>query len=494
MFDTLSDRLGSVFDRLRGRGALGEADVRAAMREVRVALLEADVALPVARDFVDQVTEKAVGQEVLRSITPGQMVVKIVHDALVETLGSETAELDLNVSPPAVIMMVGLQGSGKTTTTAKLAKRLKERERKKVLMASLDVARPAAQEQLAVLGRQAEVDTLPVVAGQQPVDIARRALNAAKLQGYDVVLLDTAGRLHVDDQLMAEMKAVAAASNPTETLLVVDALTGQDAVNVAKGFAGEVDLTGVILTRLDGDARGGAALSMRAVTGNPIKFAGVGEAIDKLEAFHPERVAGRILGMGDVVSLVERAAETIQVEEAEKLAAKMAKGKFDLDDLWAQLRQMQRMGGLGALAGMMPGMKGMKGAMDQAQNSKALVHMEAMLSSMTAKERAKPEVINAKRKIRVAKGSGTTVQEVNKLLKMHQEMSTVMKRLKKMGGLGKLAAMFGGGGGLGGLGGPEGAGGAGGLPGLGGGNLAGLPGLGGSPFNLPPGFDKFSKK
>jgi signal recognition particle subunit SRP54 len=491
LFDTLSDRLGNVFDRLRGRGSLSEADVRAAMREVRVALLEADVALPVARDFVDQVTEKAVGQEVLRSVTPGQMVVKIVNDALIETLGSETAELDLNVSPPAVIMMVGLQGSGKTTTTAKLAKRLKERERKKVLMASLDVARPAAQEQLAVLGRQAEVDTLPVVAGQQPVDIAKRALNAAKLQAYDVVLLDTAGRLHVDDHLMAEMKAVAAAAEPTETLLVVDALTGQDAVNVAKGFAGEVDLTGVILTRLDGDARGGAALSMRAVTGKPIKFAGVGEAIDKLEAFHPDRVAGRILGMGDVVSLVERAAETIQVEEAEKLAAKMAKGKFDLDDLWSQLRQMQRMGGLGALAGMMPGLKGMKGAMDDAQNSKALVHMEAMLSSMTAKERARPEIINAKRKIRVAKGSGTTVQEINKLLKMHQEMSTVMKRLKKMGGLGKLAAMFGGGGGLGGLGG----GGAGGLPGLGGAGSPALPGLGGaSPFNLPPGFDKFSKK
>src|SRR5215208_6638620 len=367
MFDTLSDRLGSVFDRLRGRGALSEADVR----------------LPVARDFVDQVTEKAVGQEVLRSITPGQMVVKYVHDALVETLGSETAELNLAVAPPAVIMMVGLQGSGKTTTTAKLAKRLTERKRKKVLMASLDVARPAAQEQLAVLGRQANVDTLPVVAGQQPVDIAKRAIQAARLQAYDVVLLDTAGRLHVDDALMAEMKAVAAASRPTETLLVVDALTGQDAVNVAKGFAGEVDLTGVILTRMDGDARGGAALSMRAVTGKPIKFAGVGEALDKLEAFHPERVAGRILGMGDVVSLVERAAETIQVEEAEKLAAKMAKGKFDLDDLWAQLRQMQRMGGLGALAGMMPGLKGMKGAMDKAQDSKALVHMEAMLSSMT---------------------------------------------------------------------------------------------------------------
>jgi signal recognition particle subunit SRP54 len=495
MFDTLSDRLGSVFDRLRGRGALTEADVRSAMREVRVALLEADVALPVARDFVDQVTEKAVGQEVLRSVTPGQMVVKYVHDALVETLGAETAELNLAVTPPAVIMMVGLQGSGKTTTTAKLAKRLSERERKRVLMASLDVARPAAQEQLAVLGRQANVDTLPIVAGQQPVDIARRALQSAKLQGYDVVMLDTAGRLHVDDQLMSEMKAVAAASSPTETLLVVDALTGQDAVNVAKGFSAEVPLSGVILTRMDGDARGGAALSMRAVTGKPIKFAGVGEALDKLEAFHPERVAGRILGMGDVVSLVERAAETIKVEEAEKLAAKMAKGKFDLDDLWAQLRQMQRMGGLGALAGMMPGLKGMKGAMDKAQDSKALVHMEAMLSSMTAKERAKPEVINAKRKIRIAKGSGTTVQEINKLLKMHQEMATVMKRLKKMGGLGKLAAMFNKGGLEGALGGmaPPGALPPGGLPNLGG--AGGLPGLGGAaPFNLPSGFDKFSKK
>ena len=420
MFDSLSDRLGQVFDKLRGRGALSEADVRSAMREVRVALLEADVALPVARDFVDQVTERAVGQEVLRSVTPGQMVVKIVHDALVETLGSETSELRLDVNPPAVILMVGLQGSGKTTTTAKLGKRLSERERKKVLMASLDVARPAAQEQLAVLGRQANVETLPVVVGQQPVDIARRAIQAAKLQAYDVVLLDTAGRLHVDDALMAEMKAVAAASNPTETLLVVDALTGQDAVNVAKGFAGEVDLTGVILTRLDGDARGGAALSMRAVTGKPIKFAGVGEAIDKLEAFHPDRVAGRILGMGDVVSLVERAAETIEVEDAEKLAAKMVKGKFDLDDLRAQIQQMQRMGGLGALASMMPGLKGMKGADKIAADGKALVHLEAMMSSMTAKERARPELINAKRTIRIAKGSGTTVQEVNKLLKMHQ--------------------------------------------------------------------------
>ena len=490
MFDNLSDRLSGVFDKLRGRGALTDADVRSAMREVRVALLEADVALPVARDFVEQVTEKAVGQEVLRSVTPGQMVVKIVHDQLIETLGADSSELRVDVNPPAVVMMVGLQGSGKTTTTAKLGKRLSERERKRVLMASLDVARPAAQEQLAVLGRQANVDTLPIVAGQQPVEIARRAVQAAKLQAYDVVLLDTAGRLHVDEQLMSEMKAVAEATRPTETLLVVDSLTGQDAVNVAKGFSADVDLTGVILTRLDGDARGGAALSMRAVTGKPIKFAGVGEGIDALEGFHPERIAGRILGMGDVVSLVEKAAETIKIEEAEKLAAKMAKGKFDLDDLRAQIQQMQRMGGIGALANMLPGMKGMKQAVDKAQDSKALVHLEAMMSSMTAKERSKPELINAKRKIRIAKGSGTTVQDVNKLLTMHQEMSTAMKRLKKMGGFGKLAAMFGGGGGLGGLGG------AGGMPDLGGlGGAGGLPGLGGaSPFNLPPGFDKFSKK
>ncbi|HEU4497881.1 MAG TPA: signal recognition particle protein, partial [Sphingomicrobium sp.] len=415
MFESLSDRLAGVFDKLRGRGALSEDDVRSAMREVRVALLEADVALPVARDFVDKVTERAVGAEVVRSVTPGQMVVKIVNDALVDMLGAETAELNLDVNPPAVIMMVGLQGSGKTTTTAKLAKRLSERERKKVLMASLDVARPAAQEQLAILGRQTNVDTLPIVTGQTPVQICQRAMQSAKLQGYDILLLDTAGRLHVDDQLMAEMKAVAAASNPVETLLVVDSLTGQDAVNVAKGFSAEVDLSGVILTRMDGDARGGAALSMRAVTGKPIKFAGTGEALDALEAFHPDRVAGRILGMGDVVSLVERAAETVKIEDAEKLARKMEKGKFDLDDLRLQISQMQRMGGLGALANMLPGMKGMKGAANI--DEKALTRLEAMMSSMTARERQRPDIINAKRKIRIAKGSGTTVQEVNKLLK-----------------------------------------------------------------------------
>ncbi|NNC48085.1 MAG: signal recognition particle protein [Sphingomonas sp.] len=483
MFDSLSDRLGGVFDKLRGRGALTESDVRAAMREVRIALLEADVALPVARDFVEQVTEKAVGEEVVRSVTPGQMVVKIVNDALVELLGSENAELELKAKPPAVVMMVGLQGSGKTTTTAKLSKRLKEKSNKKVMMASLDVARPAAQEQLAVLGRQIEVDTLPIVAGQSPTDIAKRALESARLQGYDVLMFDTAGRLHVDDALMDEMKAVASVGKPVETLLVVDSLTGQDAVNVAKGFGEEVDLTGVILTRMDGDARGGAALSMRKVTGKPIKFAGTGEALDALEPFHPDRVAGRILGMGDVVSLVEKAAETVKMEDAEKLAAKMEKGKFDLDDLRMQIQQMQNMGGLGALAKMMPGMKGLKGAGDV--DEKALTRLEAMMSSMTADERAKPKIINAKRKRRIAMGSGTTVQEVNKLLKMHQQMETTMKKLKKMGGLGKLAQMFGGGG-------MPGMPGGGALPG--GGATPQLPGLGGaSPGNLPPGFDKFSK-
>jgi signal recognition particle subunit SRP54 len=488
MFESLSDRLGGVFDRLRGRGALTEADVRAAMREVRIALLEADVALPVVREFVDKATEQAVGQQVLKSVTPGQQVVKIVHDALVDMLGSDASDLQVDVTPPAVVMMVGLQGSGKTTTTAKLARRL-AKQGKKVMMASLDVARPAAQEQLAVLGRQADVATLPIVAGQPPVEIARRALQSARLQAFDILILDTAGRLHVDQALMDEMKAVAAATSPNETLLVVDALTGQDAVNVARSFDEQVDLTGVVLTRLDGDARGGAALSMRAVTGKPIKFAGVGEGIDKIEAFHPERIAGRILGMGDVVSLVERASETIKVEEAEALARKMAKGQFDLDDLRAQLQQMQRMGGLGAMASMLPGMKKIAGAAQKAQDEKTLVHLDAILSSMTPKERARPELMNAKRKIRVAKGSGTTVQEVNRLLKMHQEMATAMKKLRKMGGLSKLGALFGGGGAAGGLGGMLGG------PGGAAGGAPGMPGMpGGAPFNLPPGFDKFIKK
>ncbi|MBK6490540.1 MAG: signal recognition particle protein [Sphingomonadales bacterium] len=464
MFESLSDRLGGVFDRLRGRGALNESDVREAMREVRIALLEADVALPVVRSFIDGVTDKAVGQSVLKSITPGQQVVKIVNDALVEMLGSEAAELELAVTPPAIIMMVGLQGSGKTTTTAKIAKKLSEKDRKKVLMASLDVNRPAAQEQLAVLGEQIGVATLPIVAGQQPVDIAKRAMQAAKLQGFDVLMLDTAGRLHVDAQLMDEMKAVAQVSSPAEVLLVVDALTGQDAVNVAKSFGEQVSLTGVVLTRMDGDARGGAALSMRAVTGKPIKFVGTGEKLDGLDVFHPERVAGRILGMGDVVSLVERAAETIQQDEAEALAAKMAKGQFDMNDLRAQLGQMRRMGGMGALMGMMPGMKKAQAAMAQSGvDDRILIRMDAMIGSMTPKERVKPELVNAKRKIRIANGSGTTVQDVNKLLKMHQEMGTAMKRLRKMGGMKGLGALLGKGGGLGGL---MGGGAPGGIPGL----------------------------
>jgi signal recognition particle subunit SRP54 len=504
MFETLSDRLGGVFDKLRGRGALNEADVRGAMREVRIALLEADVALPVVREFIDNITEKAVGQSVLRSVTPGQQVVKIVNDALVEMLGADASELELEVTPPAVVMMVGLQGSGKTTTTAKIAKQLTEKGRKKVLMASLDVQRPAAQEQLATLGVQANVATLPIVPGQRPVDIGRRALQAAKLQGYDVVLLDTAGRLHVDQALMDEMKAVAETSRPHEILLVVDALTGQDAVNVARNFSDQVALTGVVLTRMDGDARGGAALSMRAVTGKPIKFVGTGEKLDGLELFHPGRVAGRILGMGDVVSLVERATETIQADEADKLAQRLSKGQFDMNDLRGQLNQMKRMGGLGALAGMLPGVKQVKQAMATgAVDDKILVRMEAMIGSMTPKERAKPELLNAKRKIRIAKGSGTTVQELNKLLKMHQEMAGAMKKIRKMGGLKGLAGMLGGGGagalggggGLGGLLGGGGGGSGGGMPPAGSPGLPGLPGAGGgAPFNLPAGFDKFMKK
>ncbi len=484
MFDSLSDRLGGVFDKLRGRGALREDDVRAAMREVRIALLEADVALPVVRRFVDAVTEKAVGQDVLKSVTPGQQVVKIVNDELVEMLGGEGhIDLMLEAKPPVVIMMVGLQGSGKTTTTAKLAKYIREKHGKKSLMASLDVNRPAAQEQLAVLGEQTGVATLPIVTGQQPVDIARRALESARLQAADVLLLDTAGRLHVDEALMAEMKAVSAVSAPTETLLVVDSLTGQDAVNVAQNFSGEVDLTGVILTRMDGDARGGAALSMRAVTGRPIKFAGTGEKLDALEAFHPSRVANRILGMGDVVSLVERAATAVKAEEAEELARRMSKGQFDLNDLRTQLRQMQNMGGLGMLAGMMPGMKKAKAALQQSgMDDKVLVHMDALIGSMTVKERANPAILNAKRKRRVAAGSGLQVQDLNRLLKMHQEMSKAMKQIRKMGGLKGLGALFGKGGmgaampGLGGSG----------LGGPGGGGLPGLGGPGGSGGDIPP--------
>ena len=477
MFESLSDRLGGVFDKLRGRGALTEADVRAAMREVRIALLEADVALPVAKDFIENVTQRAIGAEVTKSVTPGQQVVKIVSDELTAMLGGEQEDLHLSVSPPAVIMMVGLQGSGKTTTTAKIARRLRTKDGKKVLMASLDVNRPAAQEQLRVLGEQVEVPTLPIVEGQQPVDIARRALQSAKLQGFDVLMLDTAGRLHVDQPLMAEMQAVGEVARPAETLLVVDALTGQDAVNVATSFTQQVPLSGVVLTRMDGDARGGAALSMRAVTGRPIKFIGTGEKVDALDAFDPSRVASRILGMGDVVSLVEKASQVVEAEEAEKMAAKFAKGEFDMNDLRQQLTQMQKMGGMGALMGMMPGLGKMRAQAEKAGADDTMLRRNvAIINSMTPKERSRPQLLNAKRKIRIANGAGTTVQEVNKLMKMHKEMSTAMKKIKKMGGLKGFAKMLG----MGGMGGM-------------GGDMPELPtGAGGMP-KLPPGFDKFGR-
>jgi signal recognition particle subunit SRP54 len=407
MFESLTTKLGAVFDKLRGKGALGEADVDAALREVRVALLEADVALPVVRDFVAGVRLKAIGEQVIRSVTPGQMVVKIVHDHLIETLGGGASELNLRANPPVPLLMVGLQGSGKTTTTAKLAKRLQEKDRKKVLMASLDVRRPAAQEQLAVLGTQTGVATLPVVAGEQPVAITRRALDEAARGGFDVVLLDTAGRLAIDDELMAEAAAVREVANPAETLLVVDAMTGQDAVNVATAFKEKVGVTGIVLTRVDGDARGGAALSMRAVTGKPIKFIGLGEKLDALEIFHPDRIAGRILGMGDIVGLVEKAAETVEKDEAEKLARKVQKGEFDFDDMAQQLKQLRKMGGLSGVMGLLPGVQKVKQQLAGAKiDDKMVRRQEAIIGSMTRAERRNVKLLNGSRRRRIASGSG----------------------------------------------------------------------------------------
>ena len=438
MFDSLTDRLGDVFDRLRRHGALSEADVGAAMREIRVALLEADVALPVVRDFISSVREKALGQEVLRSVTPAQMVVKIVHDHLVEVLGGgadlRADGLDLNAPSPVGIMLVGLQGSGKTTTAGKIANRLKQRDRKKVLLASLDVQRPAAQEQLAVLGRQIGVASLPVVPGEQPVAITRRALETGRTEGYDVVILDTAGRLHINEELMLEVAAVGAEARQHQTLLVADAMTGQDAVNLAKAFGERAAITGIVLTRVDGDARGGAALSMRAITGKPIVFIGTGERIGALEPFHAERIAGRILGMGDVVSLVEKAAETIDRDEAEKLAAKMAKGNFDLDDLAGQLRQIRRMGGMGGMLSMLPGVGKLKKQLGEADIDEGIVkRQEAIISSMTKNERRNPMLLNGSRRRRIAGGSGTSVQEINRLLKQYRDMADMMKKMKKLG-------------------------------------------------------------
>jgi signal recognition particle subunit SRP54 len=438
VFEALSTRLNGVFDKLRRRGALSEADVNEALREVRVALLEADVALPVARDLIAKVRERAVGVEVIRSVSPAQQVIKIVSDALIEALGggdeSVTPGLDLNAPSPVPILMVGLQGSGKTTTSGKIALRLRARDKKKVLLASLDVARPAAQLQLQTLAAQAGVTSLPIIPGQTPLEIAARAMDVARRELYDVVILDTAGRLSIDDALMEEVAAVKAATRPHQTLLVVDAMTGQDAVNTARNFQDRVGVNGIVMTRVDGDARGGAALSMRAVTGAPIRLLGAGEKLDALEDFHPERIASRILGMGDIVSLVERAAETIDRDEAEKLAAKMQKGTFDLEDFASQLKQVGKMGNLSGILGMLPGIGKIKSQIDTAKiDDKLIGRQAAIISSMTKKEKRQPDIIKASRKKRIAAGAGVTVQEVNRLLKQFDDMSAMMKRMNKLG-------------------------------------------------------------
>ena len=435
MFDSLTDRLGAVFDGLTRRGILSETDVTAALREVRIALLEADVALPVVRDLIADVQSQAVGQEVLKSVTPGQTVIKIVHDHLVGVLGSESVEIELNARPPVPILIVGLQGSGKTTTTAKVASYLVEKKSKKVMMASLDVRRPAAQEQLRVLGDQILIPTLDIKIGQKPVDIARRAMKRGREEGYDIVLLDTAGRLAIDDEMMSEAIAIREAVNPHETLLVADAMTGQDAVNTGKAFNEKIGLTGIILTRVDGDARGGAALSMRAVTGCPIKLLGTGEKLESLEVFHPDRVVGRILGMGDVVGLVEKAQEVVNEEDARKVAKKLQKGEFDLEDMADQLRQVKKMGGMGGIMSMLPGVGKIQKQMSEHSIDDGMIRrQEAIILSMTPDERHRPALIKASRKRRIASGSGTSVQEINKLLKQFQQMQSMMKRMKKSGG------------------------------------------------------------
>src|SRR3981081_1983884 len=451
MFDSLSERLGGILDRLTGRGALSEADVDAALREVRRAMLEADVALDVVRSFVDQVKKNSVGVALIKSVKPGQMVVKLVHDQLVEMLGANADPIDLNAVAPVAIMMVGLQGSGKTTTTAKIARRLTEQGKRKVLMASLDTRRPAAMEQLAVLGRQVTVDTLPIVEGQAPPQIARRALEAARLGGYDVVMLDTAGRTTLDDEMMNEAAEVNRAAGPHEVLLVADSLTGQDAVNLARSFDERVGLTGIVLTRVDGDGRGGAAPAMGAVTGKPIKLIGTGEKTDALEDFHPSRIAGRILGMGDVVSLVEKAAANIDAEKDARVGEKMRKGQFDLSDMREQLLQMANMGGISGLMGMMPGIAKMKNQLAAANlDDRVLKRQIAVIDSMTRQERKHPDILKASRKKRIAAGAGLKVEEVNKLLKMHRNMADMMKAMGsgKRGPMAGIAQAMGFGGGM----------------------------------------------
>ena len=473
MFEALNERLTGVFDRITGRGALSEKDVAEAMREVRVALLEADVAFPVVKEFIAFATERATGEEVIRSVRPADQVVKIVYDGLIEMLGGEEpVPLNTNASPPAVVLMAGLQGSGKTTTSAKLALRLTKFDRKKVMMASLDTRRPAAMEQLAQLGKQIDVAVLPIVAGESAVQITRRALQSAKLQGFDVLILDTAGRITLDEGLMNEVAEVAAISQPIETLLVADSLTGQDAVRTAAAFHARLPLTGLVLTRADGDGRGGAMLSMRAVTGLPIKYLGAGEKVDALDVFDARRVAGRILGQGDIVALVEKASQDLDQAKAEKMARKLAKGQFDLDDLAGQLQQMKRMGGLQGIMGMLPGVAKMKGQMAESGiDDRMILRQEAIISSMTKAERKKPDLLNASRKKRIAAGSGVDVQDVNRVLKQHRQMADVVKSMARGGPkkMQQMAAMLGG------------LGGGGGIPGMGGGgpDLNRLKALGG---------------
>lgn len=445
MFDGLTGKLGDIFGRLRKRGALTEADVEAVLREIRIALLEADVALPVVKDFIAQVKPRAIGQDVINSVTPAQQVVKIVHDCLVELLGADSDGLDLNAAPPIVVLMLGLQGSGKTTSTAKIAKKLRDRDRKKILMASLDVRRPAAQDQLRILGEQVGVDTLPIIAGQEPVEITKRALQKARLEGYDLLLLDSAGRTAIDDELMAELAAVRDVAQPHESLLVADAMTGQDAVQTAKRFHDQIGVTGIVLTRIDGDARGGAALSMRAVTGQPIKLLGTGEKIDALEFFNAQRMAGRILDMGDIVGLVERATEMIDKEEAEHMAERMQQGQFDLDDLRRQLEQMRKMGGMSGLMGMMPGVQKIKQQMQDANIDDSIIKRQiAMIQSMTPAERRQPKLLNASRKRRISAGAGVDVADINRLLKQHLQMQDMMKKVKSMAKSGKMPKNLGG--------------------------------------------------
>lgn len=441
MFDALTDKLSSAFAKITSRGVLNEKDIDEAMREIRIALLEADVSLPVVKQFIAQVKEQALGEKVVKSVQPGQMVVKIVHDELVKLLGDDSCGLNLNAVPPACILMVGLQGSGKTTTTAKIAAKIKKQ--KKILLASLDIYRPAAQEQLSMLAAKIGVDALPVVKGEKPEAITRRALVEGKKGGYDVIILDTAGRLHIDEELMNEVINVKKIANPVETLLVADSMIGQDACNVARKFNEKVGISGIVLTRVDGSSRAGAALSMKMVANVPIKFLGTGEKIDEFEEFHPDRLAGRILGQGDVVSLVEKAIEKVDKDEAEKMAQKMMKGHFDLEDMLSQLRQVQKLGSLGGIIGMIPGLSKFKSQIEQAGVGDNLIKkQEAVILSMTRQERKNPDIIKASRKKRIAAGAGVEVHEVNKLLKSYEQMSTMMKRMGKMGGMKGLASQM----------------------------------------------------